>query len=91
MSVSRMAASAVPVMPLTKPELVLVFFRNIIGIPLENAKNTGPFSLPVMQDQGLRSSGRRVYLERDISSACISWRRSIAVQGRPLYGDDLPA
>ena len=41
-----MAPFTDPVMPLTRLELVLAFYKSIIGIPLENAKNPKPLSLP---------------------------------------------
>ena len=45
-SLSRMASSIDPVMPLTRPELVLTFCKSIIGMFLKNAKNPKPLSLP---------------------------------------------
>ena len=42
----RIAPSADPVMLLTRLELVLAFYKSIIGIPLKNAKNPRLLSLP---------------------------------------------
>ena len=42
-----MAPSVDPVMLLIRLELVLAFYKSIIGMPLENAKNFRLLSLPV--------------------------------------------
>lgn len=46
MSISKITLSVVVVILLTKPELVFIFYRSIIGIPVVNIKKPGPLSLP---------------------------------------------
>ena len=45
MSISKIAFFAVAVILLTKPELVLVFYKSITGISLIKANKPGPLSL----------------------------------------------
>ena len=45
--ISKIALFAVVVILLTKLELVFVFCKSIIGIPVVKAKKLGPLSLPI--------------------------------------------
>ena len=44
--ISKIAFSIVAVIPLTKLELVFVFYRSIIGMPVVKVKKLGLLSLP---------------------------------------------
>ena len=46
MSISKITLSIVIVILLTKPKLVLVFYKSIISIPLVKVRKLGPLSLP---------------------------------------------